>query len=78
MNDLFSNEKISSVDNKFDCEQISKHLTEMELKIVYLYAYGYTQQEIGDKVGYHRANISKILSKLHKKHYLFSFKHRGN
>ena len=57
---------IESLERKLDVERKLASLTELERRIVLLYAEGYSQQEIGERVGYSRRNIGNILENIAK------------
>ncbi len=66
LNDFIDESSIESMERKLDIERALENLTEREREILSLSLYGYTLQEIGDKVGYSFQNISCILIKIRK------------
>lgn len=50
------------IDSKVDLERVLGMLPEVVQVIVKLRGAGYSQREIGDRVGYSQQHISKILS----------------
>jgi DNA-binding CsgD family transcriptional regulator len=54
------------MERKVDVERKLASLTDLERRIVLLYAEGYSQQEIGERVGYSRRNIGNILENIAK------------
>jgi len=67
INDLFDSESLESVERKIDFERTLEGLKARDRRIVALYASGLTQEEIGAKVGLDHSQISRILSKIHKR-----------
>jgi RNA polymerase sigma factor (sigma-70 family) len=63
LDDLFAD----SVDDRIDIERAIDALSLREKQIVYLFACGHTQVEIGEIVGCNQSTISRILANLHKK-----------
>jgi len=55
------------VDDRIDIERAIDKLSLREKQIVYLYACGHTQGEIGELVGCNQSTISRILANMHKK-----------
>jgi len=66
MNDFIDESNIESMERKVDVERKLASLTDLERRIVLLYAEGYSQQEIGERVGYSRRNIGNILENIAK------------
>ena len=54
-------------DLRIDLDQALSRLTPRERQAVTLYADGFTQLEIAERIGTHQSTISRILKKLHKK-----------
>ena len=67
LSDLFDDESIESVENRIDVEQVVADLPVREQQILYLFACGHTQEEIGETVGLSHQHISRLLSKMCKK-----------
>lgn len=67
LNDFIDECSIESMERKLDIERALENLTERERTILSLSLYGYSQQEIGNKVGYSPQNISIILINIRKK-----------
>ena len=67
LTDFITEYSIEGVDHKIDIEKALQKLDQMERVILSLSLLGFTHQEIGDRVGYTRSNISKIVKKIHKK-----------
>ena len=61
--DLFSEDE---VDERLDAERALAGLSLRDAAIVYLFACGHTQMEIGERVGCDQSTISRILAKVHK------------
>ena len=66
LNDFIDESNIESMERKVDVERKLASLTDLERRIVLLYAEGYSQQEIGERVGYSRRNIGNILENIAK------------
>ncbi len=66
LNDFIDESSIESRERKVDVERKLASLTDLERRIVLLYAEGYSQQEIGERVGYSRRNIGNILENIAK------------
>jgi DNA-directed RNA polymerase specialized sigma subunit len=69
LSDLFGTDE-TSVDRKIDFERMVEGLKARDKRIVYLYASGHTQEEIGAIVGLNHSQISRILAKMHKRQQL--------
>ena len=67
LNDFIDESSIESRERLIDIEKALENLTEMERTILSLSLYGYSQQEIGERVGYDQSQICRILRNLHKK-----------
>jgi DNA-binding NarL/FixJ family response regulator len=61
---LFSEDE---VDERLDAEKSLAGLSFRDAAIVYLFACGHTQAEIGERVGLSQAMVSRILGDLCKK-----------
>ena len=66
IDDLFDSENLGSVENKIDFERVLAGMSERDQRIVALYAYGYTQVEIGVEVGVSQQHVSRILANMCK------------
>jgi RNA polymerase sigma factor (sigma-70 family) len=66
LSDFIDESSIESVERKLDIEQALNKLDEREREILSLSLYGYSQQEIGARVGYSQRNISNVLEKIAK------------
>ena len=67
LSDLFDDESIESVENRIDVERVVADLPARERQILYLFACGHTQEEIGETVGLCQQRISQILANISKK-----------
>ena len=67
LNDFITGYSIEGVEHKIDIEKALQKLDQRERLILSLHLYGYTQQEIGDEVGYSQRNISNVLENIAKK-----------
>jgi len=68
ISDLFDSESLESVERKIDFERMLEGLKARDRRIVYLYAFGHTQEEIGTIVGLSQRRIGQILQETSKKH----------
>ena len=68
ISDLFDCESLESVERKIDFERMLEGLKARDRRIVYLYAFGHTQEEIGTIVGLSQRRIGQILQETSKKH----------
>ena len=66
LSDLFDDESIESVENRIDVEQVVADLPVREQQILYLFACGHTQEEIGETVGLTQPRICQILANIYK------------
>ena len=67
ISDLFDSESLESIDRKIDFERMLEGLKARDKRIVYLYASGHTQEEIGALMGLNQSQISRVLAKMHKR-----------
>ena len=67
LTDFIDECSIESRERLIDIERALENLTERERTILSLSLYGYSQQEIGERVGYSQQNICEILKKIGKK-----------
>lgn len=65
--DFFCAEDIETIERKLDFERQLAKLTKRERTILYWYACGDTQAEIGEKVGLSQRHIGRILEGIGKK-----------
>ena len=65
--DFFSSDDIEAIDRKLDALRQLAQLTQRERTILYLYACGDTQAEIGEKVGLSQRHVGRILEGIAKK-----------
>ena len=68
ISDLFDCESLESVERKIDFERMLEGLKARDRRIVYLYAFGHAQEEIGTIVGLSQRRIGQILQETSKKH----------
>ena len=61
--DLFSEDE---VDERLDAQAVLNDLPIRDAAVVYLYACGHTQEEIGERVGLNQSQVGRILAKMHK------------
>jgi RNA polymerase sigma factor (sigma-70 family) len=66
IDDLFDSEELESVGRKIDFERLLTTLSERDRKIAVLYAFGHTQEEVADIVGYTQQRISQIIANICK------------
>ena len=66
LDDLFPPDE-QGVENKIDVERAMGRLSKREAAVLYLWVTGYTQAEIGEKMGCDQSTISRILASMHKK-----------
>lgn len=66
IDDLFDNENLESIERMIDFERILAGMSERDQRIVALYAYGYTQAEIGAIVGLSQHHVGRVLEKMSK------------
>ena len=64
ISDLFDSESLESIERKIDFERILEGLKARDKRIVYLYASGHTQEEIGAAVGISDRQVRRILAKM--------------
>jgi len=67
ISDLFGTEDFDSIDRKIEFERMLEELSARDKRIVYLYASGCTQEEIGAKVGLTQRRIGQILQEISKR-----------
>ena len=67
ISDLFDSESLESIERKIDFERMLEGLKARDKRIVYLYASGLTQEEIGAKVGLTQRRIGQILQEISKR-----------
>ena len=67
ISDLFGTEDFDSIDRKIEFERMLEELSARDKRIVYLYASGHTQEEIGAKVGLTQRRIGQILQEISKR-----------
>ena len=65
LDDLFPPDE-QGVENKIDVERAMGRLSYREAAVLYLWVTGYTQEEIGEKMGCDQSTISRVSSKMHK------------
>ena len=63
LRDLFSED---SVDERLDAERVLAGLSFRDAAIVYLFACGHTQVEVGERVGLCQSQVCRVLEKVHK------------
>lgn len=66
LDDMFALDE-QGVENKIDVERAIGRLSKREAAVLYLWVTGYTQAEIGEKMGCDQSTISRILASMHKK-----------
>ncbi len=66
IDDLFDSEDLESIERKIDFERLLTTLSERDRKIVVLYAFGHTQEEIGAIVGLSQRHVGRVLEKMSK------------
>ena len=66
IDDLFDSEDMESIERKIDFERLLTTLSERDMKIAVLYAFGHTQEEIGAIVGLSQRHIGRVLEKMSK------------
>ena len=67
ISDLFDSESLESIERKIDFERTVNQLSARDKRIVYLYASGHTQEEIGAIVGLSQRHIGRVLEKMSKR-----------
>ena len=67
ISDLFDSESLESIERKIDFERMLEELSARDRRIVYLYASGHTQEEIGAKVGITQERVCQILANIYKR-----------
>ena len=67
LSDLFDDESIESVDARLDFERYMAGLKARDAQVLYMWACGYTQEEIGAEVGVTQQRIQQILANICKK-----------
>ena len=67
LSDLFDDESIESVENRIDVERAVADLPAREQQILYLFACGHTQEEIGAIIGLSQRHVGRLLQKMSKK-----------
>lgn len=67
LSDLFSNDDLESIERKVDFERMMAALSERDRRVVWLYAQGYTQAEIGAAVGVSQRRAGQILQAISKR-----------
>lgn len=63
--DMFAPDE-QGVENKIDVERAMGRLSYREAAVLYLWVTGYTQEEIGEKMGVTHQRISQILANICK------------
>ena len=66
ISDLFGTEDLESIERKIDFERMLDGMKARDKRIVYLYASGHTQEEIGAIMGLTHQRISQILANICK------------
>jgi len=66
LDDMFALDE-QGVENKIDIERAMGRLSYREAAVLYLWVTGYTQAEIGEKMGVSQQRISQILANISKK-----------
>ena len=64
LDDLFGNDDLESIERKVDFERMMDGLDIRDKRILYLYANGFTYDEIGEKIGLSKGRICQILSEI--------------
>ena len=64
---LFDDESLESVENRIDVERAVADLPVREQQILYLFACGHTQEEIGAIIGLSQRHVGRLLQKMSKK-----------
>lgn len=67
IDDLFDSENLESVERMIDFERVLADMSERDQRIVALYAYGYTQAEIGVEIGLTQRRVGQILHEISKR-----------
>lgn len=67
LRDYFDEASIESIDERLDLERVIVNLSVREKRILYLFTAGYTQAEIGEKMGLSQQRIGQILAGISKK-----------
>lgn len=67
IDDLFGCEDLESIERKVDFERMLAALSERDRRVVWLYAQGYTQVEIGAAVGVSQRRAGQILQAISKR-----------
>ena len=67
ISDLFDSESLESVERKIDFERMLEELSARDRRVVYLYASGHTQEEIGAIMGLTQRRIGQILQEISKR-----------
>ena len=67
LNDFTDESSIESRERLIDIEQALENLTEREREILSLSLLGYSQKEIGERLGYDQSQICRILKNIHKR-----------
>ena len=67
IDDLFNSEDSESIELKIDFERLLTALSERDRRIAVLYAFGHTQEEVGEITGLSQQHISRLLSKMSKR-----------
>ncbi len=67
ISDLFGTEDFDSIDRKIEFERMLEELSARDKRIVYLYASGHTQEEIGAIVGLSQPTIHRVLANMNKR-----------
>ncbi len=65
LDDLFPLDE-QGVENKIDVERAMGRLSRREAAVLYLWVTGYSQAEIGEKMGVSQQRISQILANISK------------
>ena len=67
ISDLFDSESLESIERKIDFERMLEGLKARDKRIVYLYASGHTQEEIGAIMGLSQPTIYRVLANMNKR-----------
>ena len=64
--DLFDSDSIESVDARLDFERYMAGLKARDARVLYLWACGHTQEEIGAEVGCSQRHVGRLLAEMSK------------
>jgi len=70
-------EDMSDFDALLDAAAFVRGLPEREQKILMLFCEGYTQEEVGARMGCNHSTVSRVLAKVHKKAQKWRVNYRG-